>query len=326
MFVQEDEGAERSSSFEFACNFCENIYFSKDDVAFHIKNSHYKHLALENGSKSRVPRFLTPLKSNLVIKDGYRDNAHLDHNLGQSPANVLPSVPTSKGKEISKKKQSSRKEQLKEVKPKKINYYKELSNMLVDKGRTKKLKIWGGLKCAPTQSTNPNPIELVHSSDGARELDTCSDMVIELDTYSDTAIVKPQSCERLAVDGNSDDSQEVNISFPVKDDNNQESNITSPDNSDNIKEINITGPDYSDNDQELNIITEELDLGSGEFNKASTGASKHRPNRIGRLPKVINGVKLKKGRFRCGIVSCIPCSISMDCGECNECIHKKIKK
>ena len=45
MFVQEDEGAERSSSFEFACNFCENIYFSKDDVAFHIKNSHYKHLA-----------------------------------------------------------------------------------------------------------------------------------------------------------------------------------------------------------------------------------------------------------------------------------------
>ena len=46
----------------------------------------------------------------------------------------------------------------------------------------------------------------------------------------------------------------------------------------------------------------------------------------GKRPKSFSIGTGKKGRFHCGVINCVPCSVTANCGTCTPCLNRKIMK
>ena len=252
-----NSGGEEISSFVFQCISCSNTYFSKDDVIFHVKNSHDKGIGVSSSGKNRKSSFQPPLKKDALC-DIRENSLSSTQQTSQCSINAQENVITSN--QLSKKQKITSK-----PKPKKINYYKELGNFLVDKNKTKKLELWGGLSALADKHTssekcsNEDNFQVVSSM-------TSGSSIGEDSIVSDTlnSATPPSVC------------------------------YYSP----RVPSLQPQGNSY---DTSVN-------------------------SKRGRKPKFVKNVNTRKGRLHCGVVDCAPCSITNDCGRCNECINKKIKK
>ena len=245
------EETSQALSSQYECISCQQLYSTKDTVIFHIKNSHVSEIKSDSQKGKKVV-FKPPLRSDIVNTDKEQS---LSTPISKSVSNAsLPSPmegTLASSKKLAKPKHNE---------GKKINYFKELENVLVDKKKTKKLNLWG----AATSTVR----------------DECDSTVHESDTSGST--VRPQNIQNS--------------------------------NERNVGEIS---PSWIG---DMLIPSVESD------NLPHTESVLIRKKR-GRKPKVshINS-GIKKGRFFCGLIECVPCSVTVDCGVCDECLNKKFKK
>ena len=133
---------ESGSSCTFMCILCNNTYVSKNDVTFHVKNSHLKDVApIVVTRRKNINTFQPPIKKtpNCPSKD-ISSNSSTHVPTIEKGSFVVSNVGSTESDQVPKKRKYKS-----EIKPKKINYYKELQNVLVDKSKTKKLQLWGGI-------------------------------------------------------------------------------------------------------------------------------------------------------------------------------------
>ena len=224
------------SSTVYQCIYCDTSLSYLHDIAEHVKHAHnIVHKSGSPGTSSvgssncnlnnklvstKKNVFRTPL-AKPVIKDSIHEE-NVDVASGESRQDV-PSV----------SKKPSRK---KPVKSMKVNYFKELKNVIVSETSTKKLTLWG---CDEASKNN-------HIIIGDESAST----------------------------GSSTQSPE-------------ESSAASKAGYDSRTEKSVGG--------------------------------KERSVTVGR----VSGQK--KGRYHCGVLSCVPCSVTSNCGVCHPCVNKKLK-
>ena len=83
--------------------------------------------------------------------------------------------------------------------------------------------------------------------------------------------------------------------------------------------------------QSVIAVSSNETMGSSMNNKKYTAQSEHAGHAIAIVPFIRGRIKQtktihKKSRMHCGKKGCIPCSRSVDCGECLQCLTNKTKK
>ena len=247
-----------SRQFEFECIICNTMYSTKDSIVFHVKNSHVSDLKLDSCEQKKVV-FKPPLKNYLVGKV-------IESNSSIPTNQITPNDSQSCSKKFTKS-SPKKKARIKNNEVKKINYYKELNNVLVDKNKTNKLNLWGAFSFKENYiSTAPDRDTLGLNQDSQNSIE--SNVVKKSDTGDMDMITSATDTEHMPA---------------------------------HCVDLVITSPN-------------------------STSECNNEKKR-GRRPKLFH-VKsgIKKGRFFCGFNDCAPCSITVDCGKCDECLNKKTKK
>ena len=105
---------------------------------------------------------------------------------------------------------------------------------------------------------------------------------------------------------------------------NQESSMTKSPVRFNVGDVEMNG--VPNEIQSSGVNSMSLDDFSTE-NASTLLAVKKPQSQVFKRPARRNPwLKPAKNRMKCGIRSCTPCSITIDCGICLQCVHKKTKK
>ena len=105
---------------------------------------------------------------------------------------------------------------------------------------------------------------------------------------------------------------------------NQESFMTNSPVRSKVGDVEMNG--VSNEKQSSRVNSMSLDDFSTENASSSLTVEKPQSQVFKRPARRNPWLKPAKNRMKCGIRSCTPCSITIDCGICLQCVHKKTKK
>ena len=233
-----------------------------------------------------------------------------------------------------------KKEKTQKVKSKvssKVGYYKELENILLDSSKNQKFELWR--KRTPVPPSQPNQSEASHSPPPVGQ----GLSLTEVDVPPNTAArhhppIPPVSHSLCLSEQDPTPNAAIHNNPPIA------AGIPNPPISAVSEGASLSVRDLPDtasaamrlgflskqkyavmsnnNGNSEDIMMEEM--GCVDINK-EIQLAKQPPitpaSKRGRRPKVSS-----KGRLKCGIASCLPCSINSDCGKCTQCLNKKVLK
>ena len=236
-----------------------------------------------------------------------------------------------------------KKEKTQKVKSKvssKVGYYKELENILLDSSKNQKLELWR--KRTPVPPSQPNQSEASHNPPIPPHVGQGLSLT-DVDVPSNTAArhhppIPPVSHSLCLSEQDPTPNAAIHNNPPIT------AGIPNPPISAVSEGVSLSVRDLPDtasaarrleflskqkyavmvnnNGNSEDIMMEEM--GCGDINK-EIQLAKQPPitpaSKRGRRPKVSS-----KGRLKCGIASCLPCSINSDCGKCTQCLNRKVLK
>ena len=307
------------------CIFCEKSYTSRASIKRHAKMEHClmnfkdEYFTIAGGGNLKAPiKFVIPVKSQVndskksdqikvvssieavqgSVGDTGLAQVQYSEHLDILPAKevLLPLSATNASKvsrlnEDSIRKASKNKpKQAATSKPKKVvktGYYSELENVLLDSSKNQKFLLW-------KKKSNLDETVQVQQKGNLQVPTTYKVLVAPLVTTAAQAPINSLSASAEQL------SSQVAAPAPRAD-------VLS----------SQSGPDPKSS------LRPETDRARKLAQSASLGIRPIKMKR-GRRERVESG-RGRAGRFRCGLQSCVPCSVETDCGKCLPCCYKTMK-
>ena len=275
----------------YQCIYCDTTNEYKQFIVDHVKHAHnflnsnlIKNICIPPKEKPSVPerilkRFQPPVK--------VRSSNNPKQETSKLCDSVSPSVsPTADG--IIKKKQKP------DVKPRKVNYYKELKNFVIGGPERVKLNVWGS-----GRSNKPRE-DQTHGQSNQNDSTNNLDVTV---TAKENAIEELNHVNSTNMQNASDLEARTET---VSDCNNIIGDNTSQDN------LVI--------DQDVSELV-STSVSPNCKSSRNSGVTLKRGKRIKIYSKATN----RTGRFKCNNIMCIPCSVIVNCGSCPPCTNKRLK-